>query len=89
MIKVISFDIGGTLIKQNTKTSSKYDIKSLSNLLNLPYDDVRNAYKSVFQKMNKDFESLVTIFFQKLNINKTEEIINFFKEKFDDENVIK
>ncbi len=87
MIKVISFDIGGTLIKQNTKTSSKYDIKSLSNLLNLPYDDVRNAYKSVFQKMNKDFESLVTIFFQKLNINKTEEIINFFKEKFDDENV--
>ena len=48
MIKVISFDIGGTLIQN--ESDDKYNLKSLSEMIKLPYDIVRDSYKSIFQK---------------------------------------
>ena len=52
MIKVVSFDIGGTLIEnnENQNETKKYDLKSLRTLLNLPYEKVRETYKLFFQK---------------------------------------
>ena len=52
MIKVVSFDIGGTLIEnnENQNETKKYDLKSLTTLLNLPYEKVRETYKLFFQK---------------------------------------
>lgn len=40
-IKIISFDIGGTLITEHNKNN-------LSNLLKLPYENVRKVYKDIF-----------------------------------------
>ena len=43
MIKVISLDIGGTLIDISDNLSSKYSFKELSKLVKMPYDDVKLA----------------------------------------------
>lgn len=83
MIKVVSLDIGGTLIKGK---KSNYNLKALTDLINLPSEDVRKAYKDVFQKMNGDFDTLTNIFCERLNIEKTDELINFFKHLFLDNN---
>ena len=80
MIKVISFDIGGTILL--TKSISQYNLKALTELVNKPYDEVRNAYKNIFQKKKGTLEELVFDFTTTLNIINNQEIINFFKEKF-------
>ena len=88
MIKVISFDIGGTLLKSNS--SNDYSLSALTKLLNLPYDEVRHAYKEVFQKSDGTKEELITKFTNLLNFisNKyalvdeeiSDEYINLFKK---------
>ena len=80
MIKVISFDIGGTLIQN--ESDDKYNLKSLSEMIKLPYDIVRDSYKSIFQKKKGTLENLVNNFCDSLNIQNTQEIENFFSEKF-------
>ena len=80
MIKVISFDIGGTLIKNEKE--DKYTINNLANLLNMPYEIVREAYKQVFQKTTGTFQELVVNFCKLLNIPVTDQINNFFHQKF-------
>ncbi|MDO5569013.1 MAG: hypothetical protein Q4G04_02735 [bacterium] len=63
MIKVVSFDIGGTLIKNSENSNSKnYDLKNLAELIGSPYEQVREVYKTVFQKTNGTFEFLVETF---------------------------
>lgn len=81
MIKLVSFDIGGTLIKNE---QTKYDLKNLTNLLELDYTLVKNAYKNVFQKNKGSFEELVNKFCDMLHIKSTEEINNYFKNKFEE-----
>lgn len=80
MIKVISFDIGGTILL--TKSISQYNLKALTELVNKPYEEVRNTYKNIFQKKKGTLEELVFDFTTTLNIINNQEIINFFKEKF-------
>lgn len=82
MIKVISFDIGGTLIEDNNDTFDKYNLKSLAKLVNLDYNNVRLVYKDIFQKTKGTFDELVDNFCNKLNIEKTDELIDFFNNKF-------
>lgn len=84
MIKVISFDIGGTLLKSNEERGDKYSLKALTELLKLPHNLVRDAYKDVFQKNKGTFEKLVSMFCNKLNIQPNDEINTFFKNKFSD-----
>ena len=49
MIKVISFDVGGTLlIDDDNANRNNYGLRELTDLLNLPYENVRNSYKKVF-----------------------------------------
>ena len=82
MIKVISFDIGGTLLRENNDNQKNYSIDALTNLLGMPKELVRNAYKEVFQKHKGTFEELVNMFCERLNIKPTKEIIDFFQNKF-------
>jgi len=86
MIKVISFDIGGTILV--TKSINEYNLKKLTELTNKPYEDVRKTYKSVFQKDKGTFDELVNKFCSGLKIDLTNEILEFFEEKFKDENNI-
>ena len=83
MIKVVSFDIGGTLLKNEDLVSqSQYGLKELTKLLNLPYEKVREAYKDVFQKKKGKFNELITNFCNKLEIKSNKTIIDFFHNKF-------
>ncbi|NMA51320.1 MAG: hypothetical protein GX951_05715 [Mollicutes bacterium] len=50
MIKVISFDIGGTILLNKNNKEDQYNLKKLTHLVAKPYDEVRFAYKEVFQK---------------------------------------
>lgn len=84
MIKVISFDIGGTIIL-NTKENN-YNLRSLTNLIGLPYDVVRNSYKNIFQKTKGTFSELIDEFCNELKIEKNSKIIAFFKNKFNKAN---
>ena len=70
MIKVISFDIGGTLIENNESFNEmqKYNLKNLTKLVNQPYEKVRETYKLVFQKSKGTFNSLVKKFCDELNV---------------------
>ena len=91
MIKAVSFDIGGTLLRENNNDNINYSIKSLIDLIGLPKDDVKNAYKDIFQKAKGTFDELVDAFCKRLNIKKSKKIINFFKHKFEnnDEQITK
>ncbi len=80
MIKVISFDIGGTLIKN--EGNNKNDINSLAMLVNKPYELVRTAYKEIFQKKKGTLLELVEMFCSYLNIQINNDIIKFFSDKF-------
>ncbi len=83
MIKVVSFDIGGTLIKStNTSIEEKTSLKELYKLIDIPSSEVKTAYKEVFQKMKGNFNTLTNEFFRRLNIEGNQELIDFFKLKF-------
>ena len=66
MIKVISFDIGGTLVFN--EDSDEYNLKKLSSLTKREYDIVRKTYKDVFQKTKGSLTELENLFCQKLEI---------------------
>lgn len=48
MIKVVSFDIGGTILKG--PNNENYTNKALASLINKDYNLIKNAYKNIFQK---------------------------------------
>ena len=79
MIKVVSFDIGGTL---RTSTKDIYSLRDLSKLLNIDYNLVRNAYKNVYQKSKGTFEEQLDKFTSILGIKPTSELVIFLKNKF-------
>ncbi len=80
MIKVISFDIGGTLIK--SEAADNYNLKALAKLVDKDYESVRKAYKNIFQRKEGTFEELVNEFGKALEIDINKDINNFFKKKF-------
>ena len=83
MIKIVSFDIGGTLLKnEDLGSQNQYGLKELTKLLNLPYENVRDAYKDVFQKTKGSFNELISKFCNKLGIESNKTIIDFFHNKF-------
>ena len=81
MIKVISFDVGGTLLK--TTSDKDYSLNALALLLDKPYYEIRKVYKNVFQKQYGDFNTLVSIFCQKIGVVMSEKVIDFFHKKFE------
>ena len=82
MIKVVSFDIGGTLIKG---INNNHSITMFSEMVNKDYHDVKYAYRDIFQKREGKFDELITLFCNRLNIKLTDEIIEFFKKNFNQE----
>lgn len=86
MIKVVSFDIGGTLLEDSHTNPNNYNLKELTKLVNMPYEKVRDVYKNVFQKLNGTLNELVEKFCNELGISKTENLNNFFKCKFSNNN---
>ena len=84
MYKVISFDIGGTLI--DTESNDKYNMSKLVDLVSLDREKVRYAYKNVFQKRKGTLLELVNLFCNILDIEINDNIVNFFKEKFSSDN---
>ena len=82
MIKVVSFDIGGTLIKNNNSNESNYDLHALAELTKIPYEKVRNVYKNIFQKTKGTYETLISEFCNQLSIDNNKDINEFFKNKF-------
>lgn len=85
MIKAVSFDIGGTILLNKNNKEDQYNLKKLSHFVAKPYDEVRFAYKEVFQKKKGKFSFLVKSFCQVLNINESDDINNFFHNKFNQE----
>ena len=51
MIKVISFDVGGTLLK--TTSDKDYSLNALALLLDKPYYEIRKVYKNVFKGVKR------------------------------------
>ena len=88
MIKVISLDIGGTLIEFNDDTLSKYGFIQLSDITGLPYNDVRLAYKDIFQKTKGTRSELINNFCKLLNIKRTIQLENYFKNKFEKKKIL-
>lgn len=86
MIKIISFDIGGTLLEDYHVNSNNYNLRELARLVSLPYENVRDAYKNVFQKSKGTFDELVENFCNKLGIIKSNDLNNFFIGKFSSSN---
>ncbi len=87
MIKVVSFDIGGTLFEDSHDNPNNYNLKELAKIVNMPYENVRDVYKNVFQKSNGTLNELVGKFCNDLGISNTENLINFFIGKFSDNNI--
>ena len=87
MIKVVSFDIGGTLLEDSHDNPNNYNLKELAKIVNIPYENVRDVYKNVFQKSNGTLNELVGKFCNDLGISNTENLINFFIGKFSDNNI--
>ena len=87
MIKVVSFDIGGTLLEDSHDNPNNYNLKELAKIVNMPYENVRDVYKNVFQKSNGTLNELVGKFCNDLGISNTENLINFFIGKFSDNNI--
>ena len=82
MIKVVSFDIGGTLVKGVNNNKS---IATFSEMVNRNYDDIKLAYRDIFQKREGTFDELINLFCKRLNIKLTDDIINYFKNSFNQE----
>lgn len=83
MIKIISFDIGGTLlINDNNDKNNNYGLKELTDLLNLPYENVRNSYKKIFQTKKGSLNELIDIFCKELGIKHNQKLNEFFYNKF-------
>ena len=76
MIKVISLDIGGTLIKYDDE-SLKYNFNELALITNIEYKQVVNTYKNIFQKRIDSFDNLVIAFCNELKIKPNNKIIDF------------
>ena len=71
MIKVVSFDIGGTLLISDENISEdKYNLKQL-------------AKTDIFQKQKGSFDELVSCFCNNLNIKPSENLSEFFRKKFE------
>lgn len=87
MIKVVSFDIGGTLLEDSHDNPNNYGLKELAKIVNMPYENVRDVYKNVFQKSNGTLNELVGKFCNDLSISNTENLNNFFIGKFSDNNI--
>ena len=87
MIKVVSFDIGGTLLEDSHDNPNNYNLKELAKIVNIPYENVRDVYKNVFQKSNGTLNELVGKFCNDLGIINTENLNNFFIGKFSDNNI--
>lgn len=79
MIKVVSFDIGGTLIKG---VNNNYTITEFSKLANCDYNDIKCAYRDIFQKREGTFDELFSLFCQKLKIKETDAIKIYLKDNF-------
>ena len=86
MIKVVSFDIGGTLLEDSRDKPNNYNLKELAKIVNMPYENVRDVYKNVFQKSNGTLNELVEKFCSGLGISNSENLNNFFIGKFSDSN---
>lgn len=86
MIKVVSFDIGGTLLEDSHDNPNNYNLKELAKIVNMLYENVRDVYKNVFQKSNGTLNELVGKFCNDLDISNTENLNNFFIGKFSDNN---
>lgn len=86
MIKVVSFDIGGTLLEVSHDNPNNYNLKELAKIVNMPYENIRDVYKNVFQKSNGTLNELVEKFCNDLDISNTENLNNFFIGKFSDNN---
>ena len=80
MIKVVSFDIGGTLLK--SKSNDMYSNKTLAKLINRDYNIVAYAYKNVFQKQKGSFDELVDTFCKQINYSRDKKLDDFFHHKF-------
>ena len=76
MIKVVSFDIGGTLIKGVNNNKS---VIEFSQMVKRDPKDIFLAYRDIFQKRVGTFDELINLFCERLNIPLTDDIINFFK----------
>ena len=87
MIKVVSFDIGGTLLEDSHDNPNNYNLKELAKIVNIPYENVRDVYKNVFQKSNGTLNELVGKFCNDLCISNTENLNNFFIGKFSVNNI--
>ena len=87
MIKVVSFDIGGTLLEDSHDNPNNYSLKELAKIVNMPYENVRDVYKNVFQKSNGTLNELVGKFCNDLGISNTKNLNNFFIGKFSDNNI--
>ena len=82
MIKVVSFDIGGTLLKSNN--NDIYSNKTLAKLINKDDNLVKKAYKDVFQKQKGTFDELVDAFCKQIDYLRDEKLDDFFHHKFDE-----
>lgn len=69
MIKVVSFDIGGTLLEDSHDNPNNYNLKELAKIVNIPYENVRDVYKNVFQKSNGTLNELVGKFCNDLGLS--------------------
>ena len=49
MIKVVSFDIGGTLLEAFIDNPNNYNLKELAKIVNIPYENVRDVIKMFFK----------------------------------------
>lgn len=87
MIKVVSFDIGGTLLEDSHDNPNNYNLKELAKIVNMPYENVRDVYKNVFQKSNGTLNELVGKFCNDLGISNNENLNNFFIGKFSNNNI--
>ena len=82
MIKVISFDIGGTLIKG---VNNNYTMTEFSKITGCDYNDIKCNYRDIFQKREGTFDDLVNLFCKKLNIQETDELKKFLLNNFNQE----
>lgn len=86
MIKVVSFDIGGTLIKEEGDYG--YSINDLALLVDKDKKLVKKCYKDIFQKEKGSFDELVNKFADAIDYKRNDKLDNFFLKKFNDSSSI-